>query len=83
MMISIRIGHDEDDAALLTRSLADLSWLRPRLADFLKLAPGLGIEWDEDLRVELDESRTITVSWHDDRVGARTVRMPQATVVRS
>ncbi len=43
-MISIRIGNDADDAALLTRSLADLSWLRPRLADFLKLAAGLGIE---------------------------------------
>ena len=52
-MISIRIGHDEDDAALLTRSLADLSWLRPRLADFLKLAPGLGIEPSAEARAML------------------------------
>ena len=43
-MISVRIGCDEDDRALLTRSLSDLAWLRPRLADFLKLAPGLGLE---------------------------------------
>ena len=43
-IISIRIGRDDEDARLLTQSLADLSWLRPRLGDFLKLAPGLGIE---------------------------------------
>ncbi|HEB91076.1 MAG TPA: hypothetical protein ENI85_15990 [Deltaproteobacteria bacterium] len=43
-MVSLRIGRDEDDRALLTRSLSDLAWLRPRLADFLKLAPGLGLE---------------------------------------
>ncbi len=43
-MISIRIGRDDEDVSLLTRSLADLTWLRPRLGDFLKLAPGLGIE---------------------------------------
>jgi len=43
-IISIRIGQDDEDARLLTQSLADLTWLRPRLGDFLKLAPGLGIE---------------------------------------
>ena len=43
-MISLRISSNEDEMALLTRALADLTWLRPRLADFLKLAPGLGIE---------------------------------------
>ncbi len=43
-MITIRIGRGGDDVALLTQSLADLTWLRPRLADFLKLAPGLGLE---------------------------------------
>jgi hypothetical protein len=43
-IISIRIGQDAEDARLLTQSLADLTWLRPRLGDFLKLAPGLGIE---------------------------------------
>ena len=35
-IISIRIGRGGDDVALLTQSLADLTWLRPRLADFLK-----------------------------------------------
>ena len=43
-MISVRIGRGGDDVALLTHALADLTWLRPRLADFLKLAPGLGLE---------------------------------------
>jgi hypothetical protein len=41
------------DAALLTQSLADLSWLRPRLGDFLKLAPGLGIEPSAEPRAML------------------------------
>jgi hypothetical protein len=43
-IISIRIGRGGDDRTLFTQALADLSWLRPRLPDFLKLAPGLGLE---------------------------------------
>jgi len=43
-LISIRFTERGDDAAGLTRALADLSWLRPRRIDFLKLAPGLGID---------------------------------------
>jgi len=43
-LVTIRIAEPGGDAAVLTRVLADLSWLRPRRADFLKLAPGLGIE---------------------------------------
>jgi len=52
-IISIRIGRGGDDAALLTHALADLSWLRPRLADFLKLAPGLGLEPSAEPRAML------------------------------
>jgi hypothetical protein len=52
-VISIRIGQDDEDARLLTQSLADLSWLRPRLGDFLKLAPGLGIEPSAEPRAML------------------------------
>ena len=52
-IISIRIGRGGDDVALLTQSLADLTWLRPRLADFLKLAPGLGIEPSAEPRAML------------------------------
>jgi hypothetical protein len=52
-IISIRIGRGDDDIALLTQSLADLTWLRPRLADFLKLAPGLGLEPSADPRAML------------------------------
>ncbi len=43
-IVSIRIGRDGDDRTLLTQALADLTWLRPRLADFLKLQPKLGLE---------------------------------------
>lgn len=52
-IISIRIGPDGDDPTLLTQSLADLTWLRPRLGDFLKLAPGLGIEPSAEPRAML------------------------------
>ncbi len=43
-LVSLRIGEEEDQATLFTRALADLSWLRPRALDLLKLAPGLGLE---------------------------------------
>ncbi len=43
-LVAIRFAKAGDDAAALTRALADLSWLRPRRADLLKLASGLGIE---------------------------------------
>ncbi len=52
-IISIRIGRDGDDVALLTQSLADITWLRPRLSDFLKLAPGLGLEPSAEPRAML------------------------------
>ncbi len=45
-LVSIRIGgaaHDSD-AQILIQSLSDLAWLRDRTEDFVKLAPGLGIE---------------------------------------
>ena len=47
-LVSIRIGRPGEDAALLTRSLSDLVWLRPRTRDLLKLVPGLGIEQSVD-----------------------------------
>jgi hypothetical protein len=56
-VISVRIGQHDDDARLLTQSLADLSWLRPRLGDFLKLAPGLGIEPSAEPRAMLFATR--------------------------
>ena len=43
-LVSIRIGDERAEATLFTRGLADLSWLRPRAFDLLKLAPGLGLE---------------------------------------
>lgn len=52
-IISMRIGRGSDDVALFTQSLADLTWLRPRLTDFLKLAPGLGLEPSADPRAML------------------------------
>ena len=52
-IISIRIGRGGDDVSLLTHALADLTWLRPRLADLLKLAPGLGLEPSAEPRAML------------------------------
>jgi hypothetical protein len=52
-IISIRIGRGDDDITLLTQSLGDLTWLRPRLTDFLKLAPGLGLEPSAEPRAML------------------------------
>jgi len=43
-LVSIRIGEERDEARLLTRALADLTWLQARGRDFGKLAPGLGLE---------------------------------------
>ena len=43
-LVSIRFAKPDDDRATLTRALADLTWLRARRADFLKLSPGLGID---------------------------------------
>ncbi len=45
-LVSVRIASGAsaaEGALLLTRSLADLSWLRPRAADLAALSPGLGL----------------------------------------
>jgi hypothetical protein len=53
-LISIRLGlGQEDDALLFTWVLADLTWLRPRAMDLLKLAPGLGLEPSAEPRAML------------------------------
>jgi len=52
-LVSIRIGTQDDDALLFTEALADLTWLRPRAEDFLKLAPGLGLEPSAEPRAML------------------------------
>jgi len=52
-LIALRIGRDGDDAALLTHCLADIGWLRPRVPDFLKLAPTLGLEASAEPRAML------------------------------
>ena len=49
-LVSIRIGQPGEDAAMLTRSLSDLVWLRPRTRDLRKLVPGLGIEPSAEAR---------------------------------
>ncbi len=52
-LISLRIGRGGDDAGLMTRALSDMAWLRPRIADFLKLAPTLGLEGSAEPRAIL------------------------------
>jgi hypothetical protein len=43
-IVSIRIGDAGRQTQLFTQGLADLTWLRPRTADLIKLAPHLGLE---------------------------------------
>lgn len=43
-LIAVRWAAPGTDPETLTRVLADLSWLRPRRMDLLKLAAGLGID---------------------------------------
>lgn len=43
-LIAVRWAAPGADPETLTRVLADLSWLRPRRVDLLKLAAGLGID---------------------------------------
>jgi hypothetical protein len=52
-LVAIRIAEAGGDLALLTRGLADRAWLRPRLADWLKLAPELGLAPDAAVRALL------------------------------
>jgi len=44
------IGDAGDDLVLLARALAQREWLAPRLADWLKLAPDLGLRSGEPVR---------------------------------
>ena len=43
-LIAIRLAEPGGDLAMLTRLLSDLSWLRPRRGDLLRLAAGNGID---------------------------------------
>lgn len=43
-LVAIRVASPGGDLETLTQLLADLSWLRPRRSDFLRLTPGLGID---------------------------------------
>ena len=52
-LVSIRFVEAGEDAAGFTRALADLTWLRSRRADLLKLAPGLGLEPSAEPRAAL------------------------------
>ncbi len=41
--VAVLVGEEGDDLALVARGLAQRAWLEPRLRDWLKLAPGLGL----------------------------------------
>lgn len=66
-------------SSALLHEVVELYPLRDGLAELV----GYLALSEEDLRVDLDESRTVMVSWQDPRLGERTVRMPEATVSRS
>jgi hypothetical protein len=66
-------------SSALLHEVVELYPLRDGLAELV----GYLALSEEDLRVDLDETRTVTVSWTDPSRGERAVRMPEATVVRS
>jgi hypothetical protein len=49
-LVSIRIGEADEGSGVLVRALSDLGWLQPRIADWIKLAPGLGLDPSADVR---------------------------------
>ena len=52
-LTTVRIGSTDEDRQLLTSALADLAWLRPRIEDWLKLAPELEIDPSAEIRAML------------------------------
>ena len=65
-------------SSALLHEIIELYPLRDGLAELM----GYLALSEEDLAVELDERREVTVTWHDDELGERGVRMPEATVQR-
>ena len=52
-VVLVLIGDEGEDGALLTRGLAQRAWVRPRLADWLKLGPQLEIQAQAPVQVVL------------------------------
>lgn len=52
-IVLVLIGDEGDDGGLLTRGLAQRAWVRPRLADWLKLGPQLEIQAQAPVQVAL------------------------------
>ncbi|MEP7739290.1 DUF3375 domain-containing protein [Nocardioides sp. 31GB23] len=65
-------------SSALLHEIIELYPLRDGLAELV----GYLALSEEDLAVELDERREVTVTWHDEDLGERGVRMPEATVRR-
>ena len=65
-------------SSALLHEIIELYPLRDGLAELM----GYLALSEEDLAVELDERREVTVTWHDAELGERGVRMPEATVQR-
>jgi hypothetical protein len=47
------IGRDEPDLSLVARGAAQRAWVAARLVDWLKLAPGLGVDPEAPVRLML------------------------------
>ena len=52
-VVLILVSEDPDDLGLFTRGLAQRAWLSARLPDWLKLAPGLAVRADAEVRLLL------------------------------
>lgn len=82
-VVLVLIDHENEDLALLTRALAQRDWLAPRLRDWLKLAPDLGVRPDAPVRAVLlaesfqPETRAAARGLGDDVVQLATYRCVQ------
>jgi hypothetical protein len=52
-VVLVMLGESGQDMALLTRALAQRAWVRARIRDWLKLAPGLDLRPDAGVRAIL------------------------------
>ncbi len=63
--VIILIGEEGDDLATFTRGLAHCAWVGPRIPDWLKLAPSLGLDPAAPVRLLL-----LCPSYADETVAA-------------
>jgi len=66
-VVLLMLGEAGDDLEIFTRALAQRAWVRARIRDWLKLAPGLDLQPDAAVRVVL-----LCPSFHPETRAAAT-----------